>query len=125
VARRYSTDAPTARRGGRFDEVEKGQMGPLLDRPVFRARRGKLLGPIKTPYGYYVVMVGRIRPASELPADQHREIVRETLQSEAEMEKLGAFVEEFTATWKARTVCSAAYDWHSDCGNWDGTEIKR
>ena len=104
--------------------MAKDELDEPLDRAVFRARRGRLLGPIKSEYGYYVVKVIRIRPAFALPAKKSREIIREMLVAEAQQQALTTFVTAFTATWKARTVCAPKYDWFSDCSNWDGTEIK-
>jgi foldase protein PrsA len=93
-----------------------------LDRAVFRARRGRLVGPVKTQSGYYVFTVGRVLPASEVPEKQHRKHVRLQLESEAQQRLLETFVRTFTASWRARTICAPAFDWVRDCSNWDGTE---
>ena len=97
-----------------------------LDRAVFRARRGRLVGPVKTQNGYYVftvdtdpTRVGDARPK------EHRKLVRDHLRSEAEQAVAGHVRDaSFTATWKARTVCAPAFDWVKDCSNWDGTEAQ-
>jgi foldase protein PrsA len=123
VARRYSIDDTSKFDGGRLRGQAKDTLDPRLDRAVFRARKGRLVGPVKTEYGYYVFTVTRVTPASVMSAKEHRKLVRDHLTMEAEGEALDTFVKSFTNTWKARTVCARAYDWVSDCSNWDGTEV--
>jgi foldase protein PrsA len=124
VARRYSIDVSSAHRGGRISWQAEGTLIEPLDRAVFRARKGRLVGPVRTAYGYYVVVVRRIAPARTTPTKEQRTLARELAESEAQQALLDAFVKSFTATWKARTVCARAFDFVSDCGNWDGTEIR-
>ena len=122
VARRYSIDRSSGRDGGRIGFHAKGSLVKRLDRAVFRARRGRLVGPVKTQNGYYVFTVGRVLPATVMPRKQHRKHVRDQLESEAQQRLLDTFVRTFTATWTTRTTCAPAFDWVRDCSNWDGTE---
>ena len=124
VARRYSVDDASKRRGGRLPAQAEGTLDKRLDRAVFRARKGRLVGPVKTRYGYYVFTVTRVTPASVMPAKEHRRLVGEHLRSEAGQQALETFITAFTATWRSRTVCAPAFDWFRDCSNWDGTEIR-
>ena len=64
VARRYSLDGTSKRSGGRLPAQAEGTLDKPLDRAVFRARKGRLVGPVKTRYGYYVFTVTRVKPAS-------------------------------------------------------------
>jgi len=122
VARRYSIDRSSGRDGGRIGTRPKGTLVKRLDRAVFRARRGRLVGPVRTQNGYYVFTVSRIRPATVMPRKVHRKHVRDQLESEAQQRLLDTFVRTFTATWTTRTTCAPAFDWVRDCSNWDGTE---
>lgn len=124
VVQRYSLDQESAGNGGRLTGQAKEWLPKPLARAVFRARKGRLVGPVKTREGYYVFKVTRVKPVSAVPADKHRRLVRDHLTSTAEEAALTTFVTAFTATWKARTVCAPAYDWVKDCSNWDGTEVK-
>ena len=122
VARRHSIDeiVRARRRAHRFPA--KGTLVKRLDRAVFRARPGRLVGPVKTQCGYYVFTVSRVLPAKQMPEKQHRKHVREQLESEAQQRLLDTFVRTFTATWRTRTTCAPAFDWVRDCSNWDGTD---
>ena len=60
VARRYSLDDTSKRDGGRLPAQAEGTLDKPLDRAVFRARKGRLVGPVKTQYGYYVFTVTRV-----------------------------------------------------------------
>src|ERR1700754_4943952 len=53
VANKYSTDAQTKQAGGELKGAAKGSLGdPTLETSVFGADKGKLVGPLKTQYGY-------------------------------------------------------------------------
>jgi foldase protein PrsA len=121
VARRYSIDPTSRRNGGLLPRQAKGTLDEDLDRAVFRARRGRVVGPIKTQYGYFVVEVIRIRPPVVIPAEKHRAQVRAQLVSQAQQAALDAFTRDYVSKWKQRTACAPAFDWFVDCGNWDGT----
>ena len=51
VTKQYSVDPATKRQGGRLT-VTKGQQDPSFDKAVFGAPKGKLVGPVKTQFGY-------------------------------------------------------------------------
>jgi foldase protein PrsA len=121
VARRYSLHRTSRRDGGRIGLQAKGTLVKRLDRAVFRARRGRVVGPVKTQHGYYVFTVGRVLPAREVPEKQHRKHVRLQLESEAQQQLLDTFVRTFTATWWTRRTCAPAFEWVRECSNWDGT----
>lgn len=122
VARSHSIDKSTARRGGSLRGMTEAELDPGIRKRIFRARRGQLLGPMKTAYGYYVVKVIRVRKAHPTPRRELRRAVRMTLESEGRQAMLETFVKDFTARWKALTVCAPAYDFSPDCSNWDGTD---
>ncbi|WP_237055137.1 peptidylprolyl isomerase [Microbulbifer sediminum] len=48
---------PSGRNGGDLGEFSKGQMVPEFDEAVFTGELNKVLGPIKTQFGYHLVEV--------------------------------------------------------------------
>ena len=51
---------PPRRQGGKLAGVAKGQQEKALDDAIFKADKGKLVGPVKTQFGYYVLEVSKI-----------------------------------------------------------------
>lgn len=105
VARRYSEDRYSRRRGGRMEGITPEQFEPKLDRAVFRARKGRVVGPVKTSLGYYVFVVDRIAPPYNRTLAEAATEIRDSLRHE----KLSAKVDAFVTAWKASTLCRAAY----------------
>ena len=56
VAREHST-CPSGRQGGSLGEFGPGQMVKEFDQAVFNGEVGKVLGPIKTQFGYHLLEV--------------------------------------------------------------------
>ena len=68
VAKKYSIDPTTKNKGGVLTGVTKGQQDAALCHGAFSsAAKGKLLGPIKGQFGYYVLEVTKITPAKPRP----------------------------------------------------------
>ena len=57
VAAKYSIDQGTRDNGGLLAAVPKGQQEKALDDATFSAAKGKIVGPVKTQFGYYVFEV--------------------------------------------------------------------
>jgi foldase protein PrsA len=96
--------------------VAKGTLDRKLDRAVFSAAEHRLVGPIRTQYGYYVFRVTRVRPARQQPLAEVKETIRQTLVSQAQQAALDAFVQDFTARWRAKTECAEGFR-TTDCRN--------
>jgi peptidyl-prolyl cis-trans isomerase C len=56
VARKYSK-CPSGRQGGDLGEFSPGQMVREFDEVVFSGEVGKILGPVKTQFGYHLIEI--------------------------------------------------------------------
>jgi peptidyl-prolyl cis-trans isomerase C len=56
VARRFSS-CPSGKNGGDLGWFGKGQMVPEFEQAAFAADVGKVIGPIKTQFGYHVIKI--------------------------------------------------------------------
>jgi peptidyl-prolyl cis-trans isomerase C len=56
VARRFSS-CPSGKNGGDLGWFGKGQMVPEFEKVAFENDTGKVVGPVKTPFGYHVIKV--------------------------------------------------------------------
>lgn len=109
VAKRYSIDQASKDKGGKLTGVAKGQQEAALDRAVFGAEKGKLVGPVRTQFGWYVFRVDKVTPGSQQNFEQARETIRAQLRSKKEEDALTAFVRQFQKEYKEKTNCARGY----------------
>lgn len=113
VARAHSTDKASSSQGGKQLGVTE-DMAP--DAAVFKARKGKVTGPLTTPLGYYLFEVTRVRRASPQTLEKAEPTIKQLLASENQQEKIGEFTRRFTAKWRDRTECREGFA-TPDCKN--------
>jgi foldase protein PrsA len=116
VAKKYSIDQASKAQGGKLPAVAKGQQEKALDTAIFAADKGKLVGPVKTQFGYYVFEVTKINKATQQTLDQAKATIKQTLASQNQQKSLDSFVKSFRKRWKAKTDCRDAYA-TQDCKN--------
>jgi foldase protein PrsA len=116
VAKKYSIDQASKAQGGKLPAVAKGQQEKALDSAIFAADKGKLVGPVKTQFGYYVFEVTKISKATQQSLDQAKATIKQTLASQNQQKALDSFVKSFRKRWKAKTDCRDAYA-TQDCKN--------
>jgi foldase protein PrsA len=116
VAKKYSIDQASKAQGGKLPAVAKGQQEKALDSAIFKAPKGKLVGPVKTQFGYYVFEVSNITKASQQSLDQAKATIKQTLASQNQQKALDKFVKSFRKRWKAKTDCREGYR-TQDCKN--------
>ena len=56
VARRFSS-CPSGKNGGDLGWFGKGMMVPEFEKAAFEEEVGKVVGPVKTQFGYHVIKV--------------------------------------------------------------------
>jgi foldase protein PrsA len=116
VAAKYSIDQGTRDNGGLLAAVPQGQQEKALDDATFAAPKGKIEGPVKTQFGYYVFEVAKITPGSQQTLDEAKANIKQQLVQQNQQKKLDTFVKTFQKKWKARTDCRKGYV-TTDCKN--------
>jgi foldase protein PrsA len=109
VAKKYSTDDASKSQGGKLPNVTKGQQEKDFDTAIFKAQKGKVEGPIKTQFGYYVFKVTKVTPAKQQSLEEVKETIRNLLTSQNQQKALNDFVENFQKDYKAKTQCAKDY----------------
>lgn len=117
VAKKYSQDSVSKQNGGKFPGVTKGQFPDELDKAVFSANKGTVVGPIKTQYGYYVFEVTKATPGKQQSLAQASATIRSTLQQTAQQKAQTSFTTEFTDKWRKKTKCAQDFKVPAVCGN--------
>jgi foldase protein PrsA len=119
VAKKYSIDEASKSQGGKLPAVAKGQQEKALDEAVFKAKKGELVGPVKTQFGYYVFEVTKITEANQQSLEESKESIRAQLRSQKEQEALEKFVKQFEDKYRDQTECGDDYKdgVEAQCGN--------
>ena len=116
VAKKYSIDQASKAQGGKLPAVAKGQQEKALDDAIFKAKKGKTVGPVKTQFGYYVFEVTKVTPASQQTLAQAKATIKQQLASQNQQKALDKFVKSFRKRWKEKTDCREGYR-TQDCKN--------
>jgi foldase protein PrsA len=116
VAKKFSQDDASKSQGGKLPGVTKGQQEKTFDAAIFSASKGKLLGPIKTQFGYYVFRVTKINPAKQQSLEQVKSTIKSLLQSQGQQKALNDFVKDYQDRYKKMTDCAKGYV-VSQCNN--------
>ena len=109
VAKEYSIDEASKAQGGKLPAQAQGTLEKALDEAVFEAKKGEVVGPVKTQFGHYVFEVEKVDKASQQTLEQAKETIRQTLQSQNQQKALDTWVADFQKKWKERTECRDGY----------------
>ena len=82
LARRYSEDAQSAAKGGDLGWVSSDQFGGELAQTIESQPIGSISKPVKTPYGYHIILVRERRQADKSEA-MLREQIKRSLYAKA------------------------------------------
>lgn len=116
VASKYSIDQQTKKTGGQLPAVSEGQQEAALDKAIFGADKGKVTGPVKTQFGYYVFEVEKVTKASQQTLQQAQQTIKGILASEGQQKAMDTFIKDFQKEWKEKTKCQKGYV-TQDCKN--------
>jgi foldase protein PrsA len=106
VVKQYSIDEASKAQGGKLPSVAKGQQDKALDNAVFAAPKGKIEGPVKTQFGWYVFEVEKITAASQQSLEQSKETIKNLLRSERQQKSLDEWIKDFRERYKNKTHCA-------------------
>jgi foldase protein PrsA len=109
VAREFSIDPGSKSQGGVLSGVQRGQQEKAFDDAIFSAPKGRLSGPVKTQFGYYVFQVQKITPASQQTLKQATPAIRQQLDAQAKQKADDDFNQSLRKKWKARTNCREGF----------------
>jgi foldase protein PrsA len=121
VAKQYSIDQASKAQGGLLSGVAKGQQEKALDTAIFEADKGKLVGPVKTQFGYYILEVDKVTPAKQQSLQQSKASIQQILQSDGQRKALDKFGKDYRKRWRDQTTCRKGFT-TADCKNGPKTQ---
>jgi foldase protein PrsA len=121
VTKNYSIDQASKAQGGKLSGVAKGQQEKALDDAIFKADKGKLVGPVKTQFGYYILEVNKVTEAKQQSLEDSKASIKQILTSDNQRKALDKFGKDYRKRWKAETSCRKGYT-TADCKNGPKTQ---
>jgi foldase protein PrsA len=106
VAKKYSIDEASKAQGGKLPAVTEGQQEKAFDSAIFGAKKGELVGPVKTQFGWYVFEVSKVSPASQQTLDESKEAIKNLLRSQGQQQALDKWIKSFREDYKDKTDCA-------------------
>jgi foldase protein PrsA len=111
VAKKYSIDQASKNKGGELQGgVAKGQQEKALDTAIFAADKGKLTGPVKTQFGWYVFEVEKVTKGKQQSLDESKANIKQQLASQQQNSALKKFGDDYRKRYKATTDCRKGYE---------------
>ncbi len=100
AAERYSDDRLTGKIGGELGYVEQGTLYPAIDKAIFAAVPGQVLGPLRTPAGYEIIEINGFRSSELLPLKEVKDKIRDSLYRD----KLEAALQSWLLTKRQKAI---------------------
>ncbi len=109
VAKKYSIDPTTKNAGGLLTGVTKNGQDAALTNAAFAAPLNKLTGPVKGQFGYYLIDVQKITPATQRSLAQSTALIKQTLNSQLQTTAANKVTNEAKKAWLSKTKCRTQY----------------
>ena len=99
-AKKYSEDPGSAKQGGDLGYFAKEQMVPEFSKAAFEAKPNTVLDPVKSQYGYHIIMVQDRRAAGITPYEKAKTGIEDYLKTEKQIKAL----DDITAAARKKAV---------------------
>jgi foldase protein PrsA len=117
VAKKYSVDTATKNSGGLLTGVTNGEEEHALNQVAFSAPVNKLEGPVHGTFGWYVVEVIKVTPATHQSLAKATPAIKQLLTSQYQSAAATAVDSAAKKNWGKQTNCRSAYAM-ADCAGY-------
>jgi hypothetical protein len=117
VTQKYSVDTTTKKNGGLITGVTNGEEEHALNQVAFSAPLNQVEGPVHGTFGWYVVEVVKITPATHQTLAKATTLIKQLLTSQGQTSAASAVDKQAKKAWGATTDCRAAYAM-ADCAGY-------
>jgi len=102
TARQKSQDPGSAPRGGDLGWFGWGRMVQAFQKAAFELKPGQLGKPVKTPFGFHIIMVDSTRPAEIKPFDQMKDMIKQQLTASKPREMATEYVDKIKSSARVK-----------------------
>jgi foldase protein PrsA len=93
LAKQYSTDLSNKDKGGDLGFFGRGQMVKPFETAAFALPVGAISRPVKSPFGYHIIQVEEIRPATKATLAGSSAQIKDQLTQQAEAQQIPLFLQ--------------------------------
>lgn len=109
VAKKNSQDPGSAVNGGDLGFFGKGAMVPPFEVATFAAKKGEIVGPVLSDFGYHIILVTDVRPEKGKTLAEVTPEIEGELKKQAAQKKFAELAEKFSnAAYEQSTSLKAA-----------------
>jgi len=94
LAKQYSQDPGSAKKGGDLGCLGKGETVPPFEEAAFGAKEGEIVGPVKTQFGYHILEVTDTKPKQTRPLSEVEPQIKSQLASEEQSKAFSKWLDE-------------------------------
>jgi peptidyl-prolyl cis-trans isomerase D len=98
IAKAQSQDPGSAELGGDLGVVEKGAFVKPVEDAIYSLKQGDISGVVESEYGFHVITVTALKPASTKTAEQAKEEIAAELKKQKMSKKYSELAEAFNNT---------------------------
>ncbi len=95
-AKELSQDPGSARQGGDLGFFGKGMMVPEFEKAVFEGKKGDLVAPVKTDFGYHIIRIDDVQPQKVKTLTEARSEIEALYAQQASTQAFASEAENFT-----------------------------
>ena len=96
LAREYSKDPGSAQKGGDLDWFQRGMMVKPFEEAVFSLKQGETSGLVETDFGFHIIRVTGIEPATTKPFEEVKDQIEADLRRDAAEKRFSETAEQFS-----------------------------
>jgi peptidyl-prolyl cis-trans isomerase D len=98
LAKQYSDDPGSAQRGGDLDYFGKDMMTKPFENAVFALKQGEISDLVQSEFGYHIIEVTGIKPASVKPLDEVKNEIASDIKKQMITKKYAELADVFSNT---------------------------
>ncbi|HUI25819.1 MAG TPA: peptidylprolyl isomerase [Candidatus Kryptonia bacterium] len=92
LARKFSQDPASAKKGGDLGFFARGTMEPTFEQAAFALKRGAISDVVQTPYGFHIITVTDARAAGYAALNEVQDDITALLRDEEKRQRQDQFV---------------------------------
>ena len=97
LAKEFSQDTGSANQGGDLGWISKNMLVPQVESAVFELEKGKISGVVESPFGFHVINVVDLQPASVKPLAEVKEDITNEIRKQLAAEQFAQLASKLTS----------------------------
>lgn len=97
LAKEFSQDTGSANQGGDLGWISKNMLVPQVESAVFDLEKGNISGVVESPFGFHVINVVDVQPASVKPLAEVKEDITNEIRKQLAAEQFAQLASKLTS----------------------------